>query len=330
MAGTAKQNTSATIDVWKVAPGQNAYMWEDCLASGCTTINWLNHRNFNDFKSLPDTRRALPKKGEDSRGALYIWDFVKEIQLEDVVVANKGLSGVVGIGRVTSKYLHPKHPENPRKSEAKHCHARRVKWLVTDSIDLPQKLFQRPTVEQLDSEQCDIIKRTYLKQFPEYKDTLDKLFPLSGGSQCEQEEDIKRIEDDPDIGPTTKKALIDARKGQGKFRKSVLKRWGHRCAVTSSVTDKAIRASHIQPWRECTNHERLDPDNGLPLIANLDALFDIGLISFESSGNMIVSPVLSVQEQKIFGIGGQSLTKAPTPKMAAYLAVHRHKHGYFG
>jgi len=125
------------------------------------------------------------------------------------------------------------------------------------------------------------------------------------------------------IDSTTKETLVNARVGQGIFRSQVLKLWGHRCAVTHSETLDAIRASHIKPWRESTDRERLDPDNGFPLMANLDALFDAGLISFESSGKLIVSSMLNVTERQLFGIADKSLTKTPTAKTAEYLAYHR-------
>lgn len=75
----------------------------------------------------------------------------------------------------------------------------------------------------------------------------------------------KRIEN------TTKQALIDARVGQGRFRTQVLGLWDRRCAVTGIQTVEAIRASHIRPWRDSTHEQRLDPSNGLPLVASLDA-----------------------------------------------------------
>lgn len=103
---------------------------------------------------------------------------------------------------------------------------------------------------------------------------------------------------------------------------------GLACAVSSSVTEKAIRASHIKPWSECTNEERLDPNNGLPLVASLDALFDAGLISFGPTGQLLVSPKMSVDEQKLFGLVDTSLTKPPTEWMALYLAAHRRRHGF--
>lgn len=122
---------------------------------------------------------------------------------------------------------------------------------------------------------------------------------------------------------TTKDAFVSARVGQGIFRAQVLELWDNRCSVTRSVTGAAIRASHIKPWRYSTDKERLDPNNGLPLVASLDALFDAGLISFKSSGDLIVSSILSESERQILGLDSRSLTKTPTQKTALYLEYHR-------
>ena len=125
------------------------------------------------------------------------------------------------------------------------------------------------------------------------------------------------------IEATTKEALINARVGQGAFRSQVLQLWGQCCAVTQSITFEAIRASHIKPWRISTDQERLDANNGLPLTASLDALFDSGLISFEPSGNLVISPSMSAAERQIYLLDGRSLVKQPTAKTAEYLAFHR-------
>lgn len=82
-------------------------------------------------------------------------------------------------------------------------------------------------------------------------------------------EDVTRIEES-DIPSTEKVALINARLGQGKFRKHLDMFWNESCAVTGCKIREVLRASHIKPWRECANKERLDPDNGLLLCAHLD------------------------------------------------------------
>ena len=61
----------------------------------------------------------------------------------------------------------------------------------------------------------------------------------------------------------------------------------------------ALEASHIKPWADSNDSERLDPNNGLLLTASLHKLFDAGLISFEDSGKMLVSSKLSQSEREI-------------------------------
>jgi predicted restriction endonuclease len=59
--------------------------------------------------------------------------------------------------------------------------------------------------------------------------------------------------------------------------------------ITDIQIPALLRASHIKPWRMSDNSERLDPENGLLLVANLDAAFDAGLLSFTDTGRMLFS-----------------------------------------
>jgi len=123
-----------------------------------------------------------------------------------------------------------------------------------------------------------------------------------------------------DISATEKERLVAARLGQGRFRSEVLERWGNRCAVTGSTTLAAIRASHCMPWRSGTDRQRLDPANGLPLVATLDALFDVGLVGFNEQGALLVSSQLSDETLNLHGL---RLTRAPSEDESNYLAHHR-------
>lgn len=136
-------------------------------------------------------------------------------------------------------------------------------------------------------------------------------------------EDVFTVACASDLDSTTKELLINARIGQGKFREDVLQLWDHKCSVTGSVIKKAIRASHIKPWRDSTNAERLDPKNGLPLVASLDALFDGGLITFDGEGRMLVSSHLGQHEREIFGVSGKKLSQKPSSETATYLHYHQ-------
>jgi hypothetical protein len=98
---------------------------------------------------------------------------------------------------------------------------------------------------------------------------------------------------------TTRDAVIQARIGQGQFRTDLVLYWNG-CAILGQMQSAFLRASHIKPWRDCSNEERLDVFNGLLLTPNLDHLFDTGFLSFEGR-KLIVSPQL---EGKIAGLLG--------------------------
>ena len=137
--------------------------------------------------------------------------------------------------------------------------------------------------------------------------------------------DFKKIESDKATAPTTKQELKNARVGQGKFGSDVRTFWNHRCSITGASTKAALEASYIKRWADSNNAQRLDPNNGLLLTANLHKLFDAGLISFDDSGQMLVSSKLSQSEQEIFGVIGKKLSKKPSVETANYLSYHRTK-----
>lgn len=121
---------------------------------------------------------------------------------------------------------------------------------------------------------------------------------------------------------TTTKRLIDARLGQGRFRYDLERIWGGRCAVTGCRIKAALRASHIKPWATSTNEERLDGNNGLLLVATLDALFDQLCISFSESGEILISKHLPEDELSILGVHGR-LRKGLNVTQLNYMAEHR-------
>lgn len=53
-------------------------------------------------------------------------------------------------------------------------------------------------------------------------------------------------------------------------------------------------ASHIKPFIKSNDFEAYDPNNGILLSRNMDSLFDLGYISFENSGKIIVTQKLSM------------------------------------
>lgn len=119
---------------------------------------------------------------------------------------------------------------------------------------------------------------------------------LAEGYDGDVETDIDAILDDSAISATERHELVKCRIGQGTFRQKLIAYW-QACAVTGYKGTGLLVASHIKPWRACSNAERLNPFNGLLLTPNLDSAFDAGLISFGQDGLISISPLLSNPQQ---------------------------------
>lgn len=92
--------------------------------------------------------------------------------------------------------------------------------------------------------------------------------------------------------------------GQGLFRVRIRQFGETGCRVTGVTNPRLLVASHIKPWRDCTNAERLDGANGLLLTPHVDRLFDRGLISFENDGRVKVSLKVTDEDLDRLGLGG--------------------------
>lgn len=126
------------------------------------------------------------------------------------------------------------------------------------------------------------------------------------------------------VSETEKSALVLARRGQGLFRARVAV-VEKRCRVTGVDKLEYLRASHTKPWRDASNDERLDGENGFLLTPDVDLLFDRGFISFEDSGKVLVSPVADVAAIERMGIDSCMLTNvgAFSSGQKKYLDFHR-------
>lgn len=154
-------------------------------------------------------------------------------------------------------------------------------------------------------------------------EVIDELESFAAGIWADAiEKDVDAVNRDSAVPPTTRKALIDARRGQGLFRSKLDDYWGQACAATNCKVREILRASHIKPWRLSSNAERLDPANGILLAANVDILFDRGLVSFDDDGRMLTSSRLSSAEKRLLGLPA-GLRKKPDARQRSYLAHHR-------
>lgn len=126
------------------------------------------------------------------------------------------------------------------------------------------------------------------------------------------------------IAETDRVALVRARRGQEIFRDRVAQ-IERRCRVTGVENPAHLVASHCKPWRDATNMERLDGENGLLRTPSIDHLFDRGFIGFENDGRLIISPVAHQHSLARMGIRVAELVNvgAFSSGQRRYLEFHR-------
>ncbi len=132
-------------------------------------------------------------------------------------------------------------------------------------------------------------------------------------------------------GPTEVERTTRTRRVQAFFRTAVLASYEGRCALSDLSVSELLNASHIIPWRTDT-HRRADPRNGIALNALYDRAFDRGLITFDASFRVMISPRVRIDTPAIFhqhtllDLEGRELRRptrfAPDPAAMTYHREH--------
>jgi len=158
---------------------------------------------------------------------------------------------------------------------------------------------------------------------PAYQSALDSLMTrIDPDTEAPATELEKALIERTDIGPTQKQQLINARRGQGLFRANV-RLHEKSCRLTQVSDPEHLRASHIKPWKDSSDSEKIDGSNGLLLAPHIDHLFDRGFISFKDSGHLLISPALTSSIANSWGITDGINVSSFTEKQKSYLEYHR-------
>lgn len=154
--------------------------------------------------------------------------------------------------------------------------------------------------------------------------SLSRALPNQAANNYEQAVAAELSELPAGIVGTEVERMVRQRVGQNKFRDAMQDYWGGACAVTGVAIPEVLRASHAKPWAECaTDAERLDVFNGFLLSANLDALFDRFLISFDEQGLLVTAPVLAGADLQPLGISPGMKLRWVNALHQPYLTMHR-------
>lgn len=163
-------------------------------------------------------------------------------------------------------------------------------------------------------------------------ETVSYYFKLSFGTvemtELEEEREAEKILDkikNSKLSDSEKQRIIQARIGQGVYRKKLLKETSI-CPFTMVDEECLLIASHIKPWSKSENEERTDSKNGFVFTPTYDKLFDRGYISFTDEKKLMISPWLSNYNRKRLGLKeGMKLKNLPDigEKRREYLEYHR-------
>lgn len=130
----------------------------------------------------------------------------------------------------------------------------------------------------------------------------------------------KTIERSEEIG-IDRVALAKLRGNQGTFRNKLLHRYSG-CVLCKVSEHSILVASHIKPWCDCKPEEKIDVNNGFLLCPNHDKLFDQGYISFDDSGQILISSSLTEHDRILMNVReGDKITLCEENKQ--YLQYHR-------
>jgi len=137
-AGSPEPVPSPAIakNIWLIAPGENARLWPEFQNDKIIAIGWDNLGDLNQYASKQAIAKALQAQDSTtsrSNDALCCWEFIDCIQTGDLVIAKNGVSKIVGLGRITSGYVH--HPER-----GEYHHVRQVQWLKTGNWEFDESI----------------------------------------------------------------------------------------------------------------------------------------------------------------------------------------------
>lgn len=125
-----------------------------------------------------------------------------------------------------------------------------------------------------------------------------------------------------DLPIVEKHQLIVARRGQGIFR-SGLETIEKACRLTGVNDKRFLIASHIKPWRDSDNREKLDKNNGLLLSPHADKLFDNGWISIDKKSKLMCTTTEIENLMQKWGLDLRRNVGVFNKRQLEYLDYHR-------
>ncbi|MFJ6574122.1 McrB family protein [Streptomyces sp. NPDC091292] len=128
--------------IWKIAPGERARLWDECLQHRRIRIGWDEVGSLTQYESDQELRAALDQQWPRSTGgnlrlARQMLAF-RDLEHGDLIVANRGKSEVLAVGTVRGGYAYD-------PGEKTHQHTVDVDWDTSyaQTFDAPRHAWQQ-------------------------------------------------------------------------------------------------------------------------------------------------------------------------------------------
>ncbi len=279
------------------------------------------------------------------------WSWIGKKMLSGCIATNGNNDFYIGIVRHDNvtidsfyaiPYSHVKHLLIPELEKTKKDGA--VGWniLIENGIFRTVRPKDNPNAKSVETNTISVVKFLYpqgdeLKQYP----PGDRLEKLKDVFSKQPQETTSAPSPSPSVSPssdpeaqeraieeeiTSKRAEIEQRLQQSKFRKGVLEKFNGQCCLSGIYEQELLVASHIVPWA-ADEKSRLDPNNGLCLFVSYDKLFDKGYFTVDDEGRVVIPDDVSrlsrgVQEL-LYGINRRKIAFSNGEIPRDYLAYHR-------
>ena len=94
------------------------------------------------------------------------------------------------------------------------------------------------------------------------------------------------------------------------------------CVVTNVTDPNLLVACHIKDYAKCNTLEKFDKFNGLTMTPTIHSLFDMGYLTFDENGKMVLSDFFRNVDRRNLNLYGKTITVLLEEEMKPYLSWH--------
>lgn len=132
--------------LWLYAPGDGAEYWEHDLRDGIAAIGWDELGDLSQYETKAALEAAIveqySRKSRPINDTSCCWAFAHQMKAGDTIIARRGRTVIIGVGRITSDYRFD-------DSRGSFMHVRTVSWLWHGEHGITGRIFPIKTITNI-------------------------------------------------------------------------------------------------------------------------------------------------------------------------------------